>query len=156
MIAPLIPVMYLDSTTDAMLKGLGEQFYSMNVNIIDALISVALVWFLLPIYGIEGYIFIIFLMEVLNFGLSASRLMLKTGLRPRIFKWVVKPLVCAISSSLIGKFVFTFSAFSLGGAAGLVLRICTVLTVYIILIVLTQALDREDTRWIIGIFKKDQ
>ena len=156
MMAPLIPVMYLDSTADAMLKGLGEQFYSMNVNIIDALISVALVWFLLPIYGIEGYIFIIFLMEVLNFGLSASRLMLKTGLRPRIFKWVIKPLACAISSSLIGKFVFTFSAFSLGGAAGLTLRICTVLSVYILLIVITQALDREDTRWIAGIFKNDQ
>jgi stage V sporulation protein B len=47
MIAPLIPVMYLDTAVDAMLKGLGFQVYSMGVNIADALVSVILVIILL-------------------------------------------------------------------------------------------------------------
>ena len=44
LLAPLIPIMYIDTATDSLLKGLGEQVYSMNVNIVDALISVILVW----------------------------------------------------------------------------------------------------------------
>jgi stage V sporulation protein B len=61
LLAPLIPIMYLDGVTDAMLKGLGEQVYSMNVNIIDALISVFLVMILLPKYGMSGYIITIYI-----------------------------------------------------------------------------------------------
>ena len=154
LLAPLIPVMYLDSTADAMLKGLGEQFYSMNVNIADALISVILVYILLPVYGIKGYIFIIFLMEVLNFGLSASRLMAKTGLRPRIFKWVVKPLFCAVCSCMLSNAIF--SRISGSGAFVLSLHITVTLAIYIIFLTLTKSLDREDLRWIAGIFKKVQ
>ena len=47
-LAPLIPIMYVDSSVDGVLKGMGQQVYSMTVNIIDALTSVILVWFLLP------------------------------------------------------------------------------------------------------------
>ena len=154
LVAPLIPVMYLDSTTDAMLKGLGEQFYSMNVNIIDALISVILVYLLLPVYGINGYIFIIFLMEILNFGLSASRLMSKTGLRPRLFKWVIKPLFCAVLSCTVSYLIFSYVPSH--GAFALALHIFVCLMLYIIMLMITKTLDREDSRWIASIFKKDQ
>ena len=34
--------------TDAILKGVGEQVFSMWVNITDSLLSVALVWILIP------------------------------------------------------------------------------------------------------------
>ena len=33
LLAPLIPVMYIDTTVDSMLKGLGEQLYCMTVSI---------------------------------------------------------------------------------------------------------------------------
>ena len=36
----LVPVMYTDTSTDAVLKGLGEQVHCMKVNIADALLSV--------------------------------------------------------------------------------------------------------------------
>ncbi len=157
LLAPLIPVMYLDSTTDAMLKGMGEQFYSMNVNIIDAMISVALVYFLLPIYGIEGYIFIIFIMEILNFGLSASRLMIKTGMRPKIFRWVIKPIACALCSSILSNFIFShFSTPSGIGTLDLSLHIAVSVILYVAMLLITKTIDREDSKWIAGIFKKDQ
>ncbi len=152
LLAPLVPAMYLDSTTDAMLKGLGEQFYSMNINIIDAAISTALVYFLLPRYGIEGYIFIIFLMEILNFALSATRLMGKTGLRPRVFLWVIKPLLCAVVSAIISNLIFTRIGGS--GAIALIFHIAVNISIYIILLLLTRTLDREDTKWIAGIFSR--
>ena len=43
LLAPLIPLMYLDGSVDSMLKGLGQQVYSMRVNILDSLLSVVLI-----------------------------------------------------------------------------------------------------------------
>jgi stage V sporulation protein B len=73
-LAPLMPIMYLDSVTDGMLRGLGQQMYSMKYNILDSAISVALVYALLPRYAIAGYLFMICFTEVFNFALSIGRL----------------------------------------------------------------------------------
>ena len=39
LLAPVLPMMFLDTTVDAMLKGLGEQVYCVKVNIADAVTS---------------------------------------------------------------------------------------------------------------------
>ncbi len=81
LLAPLIPLMYVDHAVDAMLKGLGEQLYCMKVNIVDAGISVLLVWIFCGSFGIYGYILTLYLTEGLNLTLSAARL--SSTLRPR-------------------------------------------------------------------------
>lgn len=74
LLAPLVPVMYTDMTIDGCLKGLGQQVWSMGINIIDALTGLVLVWWLLPKYALAAYIGIIYFTEILNFILSFSRL----------------------------------------------------------------------------------
>ena len=74
LLAPLVPVMYLDMSVDGCLKGLGQQLWSMGVNVLDSLCGLALVWLLLPRWGLRGYLFVIFATETLNFLLSAGRL----------------------------------------------------------------------------------
>lgn len=74
MLAPLIPVMYTDLLCDGCLKGLGQQLWNMGINIFDALLGVLLVWKILPIYALGGYICIIYFNELLNFALSMLRL----------------------------------------------------------------------------------
>ena len=44
MLSLVVPIMYLDHVTDSILKGIGEQVYSMWVNITDSILSVVLVW----------------------------------------------------------------------------------------------------------------
>lgn len=73
-LAPLIPIMYSDTVTDGMLKGLDQQIQSMRYNIIDSALCVVMVWFLLPKYSVKGYIFILYASEIINFYLSLSRL----------------------------------------------------------------------------------
>ena len=73
-LAPLIPIMYTDMTVDGCLKGLGQQVWSMGINILDALLGLLLVWTLLPRYALTAYIFIIYATEVFNFILSIHRL----------------------------------------------------------------------------------
>lgn len=73
-LSPLVPVMYMDMITDGMLKGLDQQIYSMRYNIIDASFCVAMVYTVLPVYSVKGYIFILYASEIINFYLSFGRL----------------------------------------------------------------------------------
>lgn len=74
LLAPLIPAMYVDMVVDGCLKGLGQQVWSMGINILDAGLGVLLVYTLLPIGALDAYIGIIYFNELLNLALSAARL----------------------------------------------------------------------------------
>lgn len=76
----LTPVMYMDMVVDGCLKGLGQQVWSMGINILDAAVGVVLVSVLLPRFALDGYIAIIFLEETVNFTLSLIRLGKITGI----------------------------------------------------------------------------
>jgi stage V sporulation protein B len=78
-----------------MLRGLGQQMYNMKVNIADSIISVILIYFLLPRYAVYGYVFIIYFTEVFNFALSFYRLTRLTKIRfsvPAVIKSVLSAL----------------------------------------------------------------
>ena len=99
-LAPLVPVMYLDSVVDAHLKGLGYQVYSMGVNIADAALSVLAVLILLPLFGAGGYVAVIYITELLNFSLSLWKL--RRALRLHIVKrTLLSPLLAALFSLLL-------------------------------------------------------
>ena len=73
-LAPLVPVMYTDMAVDGCLKGLGQQVWSMGVNIAESLLGLLLVWQLLPRWGLAAYIGIFYVTELFNFALSILRL----------------------------------------------------------------------------------
>ena len=110
-LAPVIPIMFLDHVTDSMLKGIGEQVFSMWVNISDSLLSVILVCLLIPKMGIMGYAVVIVIMEGYNFLLSFIRLSRRVR-----FKIDLKPsLLCLFSSAIsvaLSNFLFRY-----GGAS---------------------------------------
>lgn len=81
LLAPLIPIMYTDMVADGCLKGLGQQLWCMGINLLDALLGVLLVWQVLPVFALKGYICIIYFNECLNFALSIMRLRKVTNIR---------------------------------------------------------------------------
>ena len=81
MLAPLMPVMFLDTAVDSMLKGLGEQVYCAKVNTVDAAICLATVLLAVPRFGIVGYIAVIYASEAVNAALSIARLTQIAGIR---------------------------------------------------------------------------
>ena len=150
LLAPLIPVMYLDSATDAMLKGLGQQVYSMNVNIVDALISVVAVALLVPRMGIMGYLVTIYITEIFNATFSVMRLLRVSGFRPRLLVLICKPLLSTVGATAITRLLFrfiTFSGFQTGW--GLTLQICVALVLYVCFLKLTGGWETEDSQWLL-------
>ena len=81
LLAPLIPIMYTDMVADGCLKGLGQQLWCMGINLLDALLGVLLVWQVLPVFALKGYICIIYFNECVNFALSIMRLGKVTKIR---------------------------------------------------------------------------
>ncbi len=101
LLVPLVPIMYLDTTVDNLLKGIGEQFYCMCVNVADAALSVVAVLFLLPRFGTVGYIGVLLLAEIFNFSFSICRLYQKTGFRLSLFRSVVRPVAVTVGAVLV-------------------------------------------------------
>ena len=108
-LAIVVPIMYLDHVTDSILKGMGEQVFSMWVNITDSLLSVILVWILIPRLGIMGYAAVIVIMEGYNFLLSFLRLRKRVEFKINIGESVFVPLVISTASAFLSRIVFDFT-----------------------------------------------
>ena len=74
-LSPLVIIMYLDIVIDSILKGLDAQVNVMGINIFDCLVSIAFIYFLVPILGFSGYIISIFISEIIDFSLSGYTLL---------------------------------------------------------------------------------
>lgn len=145
-VAPLIPVMYLDTSVDSILKGLGHQFYCMIVNIVDALLSVILVWILLPRYGIMGYIITVYFTEIINATLSITKLLCVSKIKFKIFEWLIKPIIAVIASTAITR----FSLYKLGSFAQskleIAIHIAVISLLYLVLLLLVRAISAKKIR----------
>ncbi len=156
-LAPLIPIMYVDTATDAMMKGLGEQVYSMFINILDAFLSVILVGILIPRYGIMGYLITIYVSEIFNTVLSVHHLLSISRTPVHLLKWIYKPLLCIVSATVGIKAVLPYLCRVLGDGALSTVFLC-VLTValYILLLRVTGCIDREDLSWFSTLFRREE
>lgn len=141
MIAPLVPVMYLDTSVDCILKGLGYQFYTMIINIVDASLSLVLVVLLLPRFGILGYVATVYFTELVNATLSVTKLLLVTKVRVRIFDWVAKPLLSAIASTAVARFILSRLGSYAVSKAELSLHVILISVLYLGFLVLTRAIS---------------
>ena len=103
MLAPLIPVMYMDTSVDSMLKGLGKQTITMIINVIDATLSVILVFLLLPRFGILGFIITVYFTEIVNATLSLTYLLKVCEIKIKVLSWIGKPLLCILAATWLSR-----------------------------------------------------
>ncbi len=158
MLAPLMPLMYLDTVTDSLLKGMGEQIYTMKVNIADAAISVILVRLLVPRFGIGGYIAVLYIAELVNFAFSAARLLSKCKFKFSVLKWFALPLGLLVATSQICNFLFKLVPLPFGESwLTLTLHGLAIVLVFMALLTVFGVCDRELREWLaesIGIKKR--
>ncbi len=143
--APLVPILYLDIVVDAMCKGLGQQSANARYNLLTNLMDVALLWLLLPRYGMGGYYFSFAASHLVNFGLSLRRLGRSAGLR-----FSPGP---AVKSALCGA-VAALPVFLLrpqAGAAGALLPMGCYLLALASLWLLFRVVGWKDVLWLRGL-----
>ena len=153
-IAPLVPVMYLDTSVDSILKGLGHQFYCMIINIVDATLSVILVWALLPRYGIIGYIVTVYFTELINATLSITKLLCVTKVKFKIWEWLGKPIISIIASTAIIRFLlYKLNLFAIN-KLDLTIHIVIIAIIYLLILCIIRAISpKKIKRSITNFFK---
>ena len=102
--AVLAPMLYCDAITDAMTKGLGQQKICVRYNILTSAMDVALLFILLPRYGMRGYFASFLVTHLLNFILSI-RLLRKLVGKVFSMRTVFLCLLAVVSAVLAAGFV---------------------------------------------------
>ena len=156
LLAPLIPIMYVDTATDAILKGIGQQLYSMVINIIDAGLSVLLVLILVPHFGITGYLITVYISETFNTVLSVTRLLVISKTRVHPLKWVYLPLSSIVGATCFAHFLFSRLSHLPSGKWGVAISCTVTSAVYLLLLFLSGSLGREERAWIRTLFSVPQ
>lgn len=147
LLSPLIPVMYMDMTIDGMLKGLDQQVSYMRYNIIDATVCVVMVYFLVPVLAVKGYIMVVFMSEIINFTLSFRRLTMVSEVRIDLFRDIVLPLLCIVSAGSVNSIAFSLFPINFGYKATAFISILVSVSVYVTLLRLFSAINREEMHW---------
>ena len=101
--APLIPFMYLDSIADGMLKGLGEYNRVLAYSSIDTVVSIAMIYFIVPKSGLYGYIIVVYVSTILNAFLSIRRLLVISKNRIQFLGDIMCPFILSLTAALFSK-----------------------------------------------------
>ncbi len=102
-LAPIVPLIYLDVVVDSLLKGLDEQFNSMKYNFSDSFIRVVLILCFLRFFGMESYVGILFFSTIFNAALSLHRLLKVTCVQLSLLRHIVLPLLLGAVSVALGQ-----------------------------------------------------
>ena len=156
-LAPVIPLMYLDSVVDGMLKGLNEQLSYLSYNMIDSVIRVFLIFTLLPLCGLKGVIIVIFVSEILNSTLSIARLLKVTQLQFQVANWLLKPILSAALPGFLLLFLVNHCGLSFSSSLSKVLlEIFIMAACYVSLLFLTRCIGKEECQWIKNLFLRSR
>ncbi len=138
-LAPLVPIIYIDIVADAMLKGLDKQVNSLSFSIIDSGLSILFIYLLIPLYGVKGYILVIFISAFINTALSVNCLISITEIPFSIKESILKPVIVSVISSFL---VFSvFSRFEIANPAiKSVFEILFMSVTYYLLLIVTKTI----------------
>lgn len=125
--APLVPLIYLDQIVDSILKGLNEQMASMKYNTADSLLRVLMIYFLVPIIGIKGYVVMFYFGTIFNAYLSLNRLITVGKIKVKPFEWIVFPLAVSLFSVITARLALPFSFIAEILIAGIIYILITAL-----------------------------
>lgn len=87
MLAPIVPFMYLDSICDGLLKGLGLQRQVLIHNCVDSALRIILIATIVPKFGINGFIAVMWVSNILISVLNLRLLLKVSGVKCNFKGW---------------------------------------------------------------------
>lgn len=101
-LAPAMPLLYLESMVDGAMKGIGEQKATFRYSVWDSILRIAGVALLIPRFGMKGLLFVILMSSLYTCVANTRRLLAVTRLRTHPARWLGGPLLAAGASALAG------------------------------------------------------
>jgi len=153
-LAPLVPLIYLDFIVDGMLNALNQQMRTLKINILDYTIRITLILILIPRYGLLSFIAIFYISTVLNAYLSINRLVRVSNVKVEISAWILKPLLSIIAAGSVTSLIMRLlppDYFPLG--LTLAVEIILTMVLYFCFLFMVRSLTKKDVTWFKGIVK---
>lgn len=104
-LAIIVPFMYVEVVTDAILKGLGKQVSCLKYSIFDTLFRITTIYFFIPIKGIFAFLGIMIISNITTSSLNFNKLRDTTKLKLQFTNWVLNPLVASLSGTTFSKLI---------------------------------------------------
>ena len=101
-LAPAMPLLYLESMVDGAMKGLGEQKAVFRYSVWDSVLRIVLVVLLLPRRGMRGFLFVILLSSLFTCVANTRRMLASAGVRADLAGWVAGPALAAAGAAAVG------------------------------------------------------
>lgn len=109
-LSPIVPLMYLDSVSDGILKGLDQQVFSFRTAVSDSVIRIILIILMLSKTGLLGFILIMYFSNFLTCFLNVGRVLKITKAKVKFIREFFLPLITSLFVGLGLKFLlFSFS-----------------------------------------------
>lgn len=99
-LSPIVPLMYLDSISDGILKGLDQQVFTFRTAIGDSVIRIILILILLPKTGLWGFIVIMYFSNFLTCFLNVRRLLFVSGAKLNFLYELFLPICISLICTL--------------------------------------------------------
>lgn len=106
-LAPLVPLMYLDSVSDALLKSLDKQTVTFRHTLLDSLGRLAAIFAFLPPFGMTGFIVIMYASNLFTSLLNMTTLLRATKAKITPLKQVILPILFALTGGLLADFILS-------------------------------------------------
>lgn len=102
-LAPLTPLMYLDSVADGILKGLDQQNFTFKTIVSDSALRLVFTLFFVSRFGMKGFIGIMYFSNLYTCVLNCIRLSAVSGFRIKPLRNVLVPTFFAFSCGYLTK-----------------------------------------------------
>ncbi len=153
-LSPLIPFIYLDGSITGILMGLDRQKSIFLYNTIDSVGRIILMYVLIPRYGFNGLIGVMYLSNILLPSAYLFKLASITGLKINILDYLIKPIVSVLTACAIG-YAFVSRTAIYGEISFLITGALVICTLYIMLLVGLKCIGMEDFGWIVKSIKRN-
>lgn len=144
-LAPLTPIMYLESMVDGLLKGLNQQASSLRYSVADSALRIVLILLIVPRYGMGGFLFIMVISNLMTSLLNLQRLLKVTGLRVPWERWLLRPVLGAAIASAAALLIVHIPLFrSVSGIITTMLGILCLCVGYIFSLFISGSVTRSE------------
>ncbi len=142
-LSPIVPLMYLDSISDGILKGLDQQVFSFRTAITDSVLRIILILLILPKTGLMGFIGIMYFSNFLTCILNVGRLIKISNATLKPIKEIFLPVMISLTVSLLAKFfIYTLSGQNILVYIILLCAVC--IPLYFVLLIFFNVLEKDE------------
>jgi len=150
-LAYLCIFIYLQQTMLGILNGLGKQGASLRNSMIGSAIRIGFVYFVVPSYGIHGYVIGSAVSALVVCVLNIRIIIKTTGMVMDFRNWVIKPGFVGILMFFSGKYIYNFfEIFHMGYTMTVISSVLGYVAAALALMFAFGALDKEEVMKLLG------